>query len=422
MALPSLAIAFQQNAGSSIRIPPVLKYKRSSLFDPNLLKEETKIPREIPYTPETYVSRPNYNRHYSASDWLYNLGTWRNSSVMREIKNPVMSLGGWATFISVVHKVLVMNGKANFASKFCIPPIAHSFLEGRKIWENILSISRNLSRLLTLYKPEVGSQRRQRMQNLLAAFPYLLRHQVRSGCLCSDCPGDIDNEHKTCLAEPGRLDKKCWVDRRALPWSLIEKARVNRNDHTLATIADVYNRPMWVCDRLGQEVMGIPSSPNFTSRERLKLLGEIDKLANTVGSCERIHQTAVPLHYARHALRSLTVWLVTLPFSFVKDFGLLTGPVTAMIAWLLFGVYQIGHTIEDPFQGSLQLSDLCDHIRRDVLACDSYRQSSFEIESDYNELDFLPANPVDQETLNSLISSSPNLAYSKQGELNVAGI
>ena len=118
--------------------------------------------------------------------------------------------------------------------------------------------------------------------------------------------------------------------------------------------------------------MEIPMGPNFTSRERLKLLKDVDELADYIGSCERIHQTAVPLHYARHALRSLTIWLVTLPFTFVKDFGLLTGPVTMMVAWLLFGVYQIGHSIEDPFQGSLRLSTLCEDIRRDILEdCDA---------------------------------------------------
>ena len=37
------------------------------------------------------------------------------------------------------------------------------------------------------------------------------------------------------------------------------------------------------------------------------------------------------------------------------------------ISWLLLGVYQIGYTIEDPFQGSLRLSILCDAIYRDVM-------------------------------------------------------
>lgn len=33
----------------------------------------------------------------------------------------------------------------------------------------------------------------------------------------------------------------------------------------------------------------------------------------------------------------------------------------------MFGVYQIGHTIEDPFQGSLRLTDMCNSIYRDVM-------------------------------------------------------
>ena len=33
----------------------------------------------------------------------------------------------------------------------------------------------------------------------------------------------------------------------------------------------------------------------------------------------------------------------------------------------MFGVYQIGHTIEDPFQGSLRLTDMCKSIYRDVM-------------------------------------------------------
>jgi hypothetical protein len=114
-------------------------------------------------------------------------------------------------------------------------------------------------------------------------------------------------------------------------------------------------------------MMDIPYSPNFTSRERLTLLGSVDKLSNAIGECERIHQTAVPLNYARHSLRSLTFWLFTLPFAIVKDLGFMTGPVAAMIAWVLFGVYQIGYSIEDPFQGSLRLSILCDSIRKDVM-------------------------------------------------------
>ena len=36
-------------------------------------------------------------------------------------------------------------------------------------------------------------------------------------------------------------------------------------------------------------------------------------------------------------------------------------------SWLLYGIYQIGYTIEDPFQGSLRLTILSEAIFRDVM-------------------------------------------------------
>ena len=141
--------------------------------------------------------------------------------------------------------------------------------------------------------------------------------------------------------------------------------------------ARAQNRPLWVCDRMAKELHSVPDSDRFTARERLALLSKVDKLSGTIGACERIHQTVVPLNYARHALRSLTMWLLSLPFALVKDLGLMTGPTLFLISWMLFGVYEIGYSIEDPFQGTLRLSILCDAIRRDVLGDEIIRNTAF---------------------------------------------
>jgi len=277
--------------------------------------------------------------------------------------------------------------------------------EGRKIWEKISTLSRNISRLASLYRDEIGEKKLLRMKKLLASFPYLLRHHIRSGCLCSTDPESVDDRYKLQLDEScgtyidsryeGDHDAQssmetlgeCFVDRRDLPWSLLE----DRRGETLRRIARSDNRPLWICDRLGFEIKNF----NLDSRERLTLLKGIDDLSSTIGQCERIRQTAVPLNYARHALRSLTLWLFTLPFCMVKDLGLLTGPATGIIAWVLFGIYQIGYEIEDPFQKSLRLSIFCDAIRRDVLGVEELgeRTSAFYIE-EYGEesslLDVIP--------------------------------
>lgn len=228
--------------------------------------------------------------------------------------------------------------------------------------------------MVYLYAPEIGKERVNRVIQATASFPYLLRHHIRPGCLCNESPIDPDFRvllsEKSLFAVDSRFEgdklqqvppsRPCYVDKRDMPWSLLPPKH-------LPEVAKASNRPLWVCDFLGREIMKVPYGPNYTSRERLSFLGHIEKLTNAVGQCERIHQTSVPLNYARHSLRSLTLWLFTLPFALIKDMGLMTAPVVAAIAWVLFGVYQIGYTIEDPFQGSLRLSILCDSIRKDIL-------------------------------------------------------
>ena len=259
--------------------------------------------------------------------------------------------------------------------------------------------------MLNLYEDQIGPERISRIKSTMAAFPYLLRHHIRPKCL--DCHANVPKEHQLKIQRvpfevietrhegdkshggildpndfdvEGKPQQFCMVDKRSLPWSFLSSqsnsSGSGRMNNVLAQCAKAINRPLWSCDRMAREVVSIPYSDTFTSRERLTMIGQIDKLSNAIGQCERIHQTSVPLNYARHALRSLTLWLATLPFALVKDLGLLTGPVAGITAWLLFGIYQIGHSIEDPFQKTLRLSILCNAIKRDVMGETEFGSSS----------------------------------------------
>ena len=265
-----------------------------------------------------------------------------------------------------------------------------------------------MSRMGTLYVAEVGEARLNRILRLLAAFPYLLHHHVQPQCLQPQCLcrndmlqegnvlvlkeiANVNVSRRQASTRTGASSDPCCVDRRALPWCLLPPIALQK-------CMDSSNRPLWVCDRLSMEINNVLYSENFTSRERLTFLSDIGKLSQCVGESERIHQTAVPQNYARHSLRSLTVWLFTLPFCLVGELHLLTAPVMGAIAWLLLGVYQIGYVVEDPFQGSLRLRELCDAIYRDVLASTNgtllNRQSAFEMDcEEMDEWSDMPPEP-----------------------------
>jgi predicted membrane chloride channel (bestrophin family) len=88
---------------------------------------------------------------------------------------------------------------------------------------------------------------------------------------------------------------------------------------------------------MARELRDVPDGPKFSARERLALIAITNKLSACIGGAERIHQTVVPLNYARHTLRALTIWLFSFPFAVVKDLRLFTGPVLFVMSWLLFG-------------------------------------------------------------------------------------
>lgn len=398
--------------------------------EPRTMQETIKTLKGIQ---DTLDWKPRGDR-YSSRDWAHNVVTFPRSAVLKDVQKPVLAMTLWATFIALLHRKLsITNPEA--AASMCIPPNPHSFMvsalglllvfrtnsayqrfnEGRKIWEDILNSARDLSRMAKLYEVEIGTEKRRRVQRLLAAFPYLLRHRIRPNIVMrklDDPTFDRDPEHSLILyqdaaaidndAEAAKVAKEeeitgksrrktrplYWVDKRTLPWRLLPKG-------VLEGCARSQNRPLWVCDRMSRELWEVPDGPNFSARERLALLSHVDKLSRAIGGCERIHQTVVPLNYARHALRSLAVWLLSLPFALVKDLGLLTGPVLFFISWMLFGVYEIGFRIEDPFQGTLRLSILCDAIRRDVLADELIRDTAFnldpepdgdDVESEYEDM------------------------------------
>ena len=102
--------------------------EKSFLFTSS--RESTQIPNNTPHLTLNEASAKDVmiNNRHSASDWLYNLKSLPKSSVLQEIKNPVITLAAWATFISVVQKVLLWSGKTKAAMSMCVAPAAHSFL------------------------------------------------------------------------------------------------------------------------------------------------------------------------------------------------------------------------------------------------------------------------------------------------------
>ena len=107
-----------------------------------------------------------------------------------------------------------------------------------------------------------------------------------------------------------------------------------------------------------QVIRGVPKTESFDARERLQMISFVNDLSRYVGACERIVQTPVPLSYARHTSRFLTLWMWSLPLSLVGINGYYSVVVIGFMSWALFGILEIGLQIEDPFPKQLRLETL----------------------------------------------------------------
>ena len=86
------------------------------------------------------------------------------------------------------------------------------------------------------------------------------------------------------------------------------------------------------------------------SEQRLQVLDNaISDIVDFFGGAERIMKTPVPFAYAHHIKGFLTMFCFTVPLAMLGAMGWYTGIASAIVAYAMFGIDEIGVEIEDPF-------------------------------------------------------------------------
>lgn len=129
----------------------------------------------------------------------------------------------------------------------------------------------------------------------------------------------------------------------------------------LRTLLATKHRPNYVLQILSELV----ESSCIVSPERFRMDQNITFFMDAQGVCERILKTPIPLSYTRHTSRFLVIWLLLMPFTLWKSCHWAMVPVSAIIAFLLLGIEEIGVQIEEPF-GILPLENMCDTIEANL--------------------------------------------------------
>lgn len=209
------------------------------------------------------------------------------------------------------------------------------FWEGRKCWGNIVNQVRNLARQIWVSVDEITPEDRENkisVVRLLVAFAVATKLHLRGET--------VNSELKEFMASSKYL-----------------------------TLKTMNNPPLeiafWIGDYLQQQY-----NRNYLNNYQLIANQELlNSLVDSLGACERILKTPMPLAYAIHLKQLLLLYCLLLPFELVHNLGWWTGLIVALISFTLFGIEAIGFEIENPFghdTNDLPLDTICNTMKRNV--------------------------------------------------------
>lgn len=326
-------------------------------------------------------------RRYRSRDWLRNLAGIPSSKTLLRIRSPVVGMTCWGLIVGLLHERWemglgftflhgLMGSTLSLLLTFRTNAAYHRYWEGRTEWQKVVDRARDLARLTAVYADCLGAARHTRVRGLVASFPLALEYHLQGRksareAIASAYVQDIAlRRDATVLPNAQRrlarhyATKAASLDRR--PDDVVfETETSDYNDLLLsvpgandaaqgeyedddddeanfaAGLGDCANRPLFIANALAAEFRDVPNSDDgtFGNRERAQLIGTVNSLATAVGACERLIMTPVPLMYARHTSRILSLWCLTLPFVIAPALGVFLTPVAlALVSWALFGI------------------------------------------------------------------------------------
>ena len=189
------------------------------------------------------------------------------------------------------------------------------FWEGRKLLGSMVNRTRDFARQLAAFLPdpdEVTTARMRAARRYVVLFYALGMQGLR---------GERDLAPLKALVAPGDT---AWLE-----------ASKARGPVALA--------------RASRELQSLRTEGKLTEIQVMLLDGNLTSLMDSLGACERIVRTPIPLAYAQHIKILVLLFCATIPFAMVDAMKWATPVASGILAYALFGIDEIGVEIEDPF-------------------------------------------------------------------------
>ncbi len=151
----------------------------------------------------------------------------------------------------------------------------------------------------------------------------------------------------------------------------------------VAEVVGSGNLPLAVARQITRQVVRARDAGLVTDVVMVALDRNVQALIDNLGGCERIKKTPLPFAYVVHLRRALILYCFTLPFALVADFGWGAIAGTFLVAYIFFGIEEIGVEIENPFDGDdndIPLERIAATIEKDLLGLIDARSAPIPVE------------------------------------------
>ncbi len=203
--------------------------------------------------------------------------------------------------------------------------------EGRKQWGALVNVSRNICIRLAEVIPAEDAATRQYFRVLITNYAFALKEHLRSGVKAIELEGHA------------RLDIS----------ELVSKAHV----------------PNAIAQRIYAGLLELRDAGRITEQQLLAFDRLFNEFTDIAGACERIRKTPIPYSYSAFIKKFIFLYVVSLPFGIILDFGYATIMVTVFVFYILASLELIAEEIEDPFgsdTNDLPTDDIAKTIRTNL--------------------------------------------------------
>ncbi len=272
---------------------------------------------------------------YNPRDWFGLIFQFHKSDTFRQLAGMMLVIAIFSGAVAYL-EIEILN------MRFRTTTIAHSLLgvvigllmvfrtntayerwwEGRKLWGSLLNNTRNIAIKMHVMLPVANQEERikifELMSNFATALQYHLTHQLSK-------------------------EKKFIGDQESI------------------------HQPNLIATQLYELVNDLHKKEHINGYQFLALNNELQALTDITGACERIKKTPIPYSYSLFIKKFLFIYIMTMPFSFVSDFGYWIVLITTFVFYVLVSLELIAEEIEDPFgndANDLPMTSICENIKK----------------------------------------------------------